>query len=262
MDKKKLLGIIFGCIGGAIVLSIIIIAIVATRDAGNKTKEDINYGTIIEEAGQSLDLSEYNGKNITLRKGGQYILSGDYNGSIIVDADSDVLLILNGVNIYSAKTASIINLQDKPLTLALVEDTTSTLVGGSNAKYGAAIYSSGDIIFSGGNGGIVVAGRIASNLPVISEKNVEVNSGIVIFTARTGMDFGKILTKEKKLDFDLTKDIKSGSIISIANSSQETICQFTTKADLNKLYMVADYLEEEKYFIYADDELLASGVVK
>lgn len=103
-----------------------------------------------------------NGSTITISEGGEYILSGEWNGTIIVNAPSDteVILTLNRANITCNTDNPIyIASADKAIVKAQ-SDTTNTITDGristnSSTDSGGAIYSKSDLTI-GGQGTLTV----------------------------------------------------------------------------------------------------------
>lgn len=75
------------------------------QEFGNPNEEKTEKETKASDvdAGQevlnsNIDLSQYN-SNITITKAGEYTLKGEFKNAVIVNAQSDVTLILDNVNI-------------------------------------------------------------------------------------------------------------------------------------------------------------------
>jgi len=88
---------------------------------------------------------------------GDYLLTGEWNGRILVDADKKdkVRLILSGVTVNSTDSAAIFALKADKLTLTLAEGTENVILSGKNLiteedeELDAAIYSKTDLVING-----------------------------------------------------------------------------------------------------------------
>lgn len=153
-----------------------------------------------------------NGSVISISEGGEYTLSGEWNGQIIVNApsDSEVILTLNGVKL-SCDTDNPIYIAsaDKAIVKAQ-NDTTNTIIDGristnSSTDFGGAIYSKSDLTI-GGQGTLTVTSTYNNgihtkkdlkvqklNLTVTALNNalkgndsVEILSGVIKLTSTNG----------------------------------------------------------------------------
>lgn len=138
--------------------------------------EDIDEGTIVTES--EIDLSDYS-TNITINEAGEYVLSGDFEHSVLINAESDVTLVLNGVNIQNEVTAAIVNISTNDLTIIIEENTTNTLSDGGSSEYDACVYSNGNIIIEG-EGTLNVYGNQEEGEGIATEsKDITINSGTI-----------------------------------------------------------------------------------
>lgn len=144
---------------------------------------------------------------------GEYSLSGSYEGQLRVDtgeANGDVYLVLNGVELFCANDCAINATQSKNLRIVAADGTENTVISGTeadmamvnDASSGAAIFSEDDIHISGG-GALKVCGYInngiggkddisiesaalsviAANNGIRGSESVTVNSGSIAVTA-------------------------------------------------------------------------------
>lgn len=110
----------------------------------------------------TLDNRESNSENveisdttITIFKEGTYIISGEFEGQIVVNADSeeDVRLILDGVNITNLNGPAIYVQEADKVIITLVEGTINNIEDGSNyttsEDIDAAIYATEDLSING-----------------------------------------------------------------------------------------------------------------
>lgn len=82
---------------------------------------------------------------LTIKEAGTYVLSGDFTGSVTVDAlkDEDVRIVLNNAKIASTTTAPIQVVEANAVTISLEPGTSNTL---SDSAYGSATNINGDEI--------------------------------------------------------------------------------------------------------------------
>lgn len=111
-----------------------------------------------------IDLNTVSTPVLTLSAKGDYVLSGTYNGQIVVDAaeDDKVRLILNGVSITSPEGPAIYEKQADKLIITLAEGTQNTLTDGTpvtddDDTIGAALYAEDDLSVNG-SGSLTVNG--------------------------------------------------------------------------------------------------------
>ena len=106
----------------------------------------------VEGIGVSAD-----GTTITISNGGEYTFTGSLNsGQIVVDADSDVTLVLNGMSIANEKEETLY-IKNGDVTIKIVENTDNTITSGieetsekvSEDTNGAAIFAKDDLSITG-----------------------------------------------------------------------------------------------------------------
>ncbi len=127
---------------------------------------------------------------LTISKAGTYVLSGNLNGYVLVNAakTDDVRIVLNGVTITSTKTAPIQVYQADQVMISLEKGTTNTI---TDAKYGtatnaagdeitAAIFSKEDLIING-EGKLVVNAK--NNDAITSKDDLIIISGNIVVNA-------------------------------------------------------------------------------
>lgn len=123
---------------------------------------------------------------IKIENGGDYVLSGDYSGQIIVESEENVHLILSGVTVYNAM-APIYVKSAKNVCITLATGTVNTISDSSEYTYedgenepAAAVYSKDDLTINGDGELIVNANydkgiHSKDDLKIISGK-ITVNS--------------------------------------------------------------------------------------
>lgn len=137
---------------------------------------DIDEGQEITE--NNIDLSKYD-SNITITKAGEYTLKGEFKHSVLVNAEGDVTLILNGVNIQNNITAAIANIGTSELTIKLEDNSSNTLSDGGASEYDACIYSNGKLTIEG-NGTLNVNGNQKEGEGIATETNdITINGGTI-----------------------------------------------------------------------------------
>ena len=110
---------------------------------------------------------------ITITSAGTYVLSGSFNGQLLIDADKKDLihLILNGVSIECDYSAAIYGSQSKKIVITLAENTVNSLSDGISYVYenaeddepNAALFSKDDITLNG-DGTLLVSGNYADGI--------------------------------------------------------------------------------------------------
>ena len=126
----------------------------------------------------NIDLTQYS-SNITITKAGEYTLKGEFKHSILVNAESDVTLILDGVNIQNNVTAAIANIGESNMIITLADNTNNTLSDGGASEYDACIYSNGKLIIEG-NGNLNVYGNQEEGEGIATETNdITINGGTI-----------------------------------------------------------------------------------
>lgn len=146
----------------------------------NKTKEttanDVDEGQIVNST--QINLSEYD-SNLTISEAGTYTLSGSFKNSVVVNADGDVTLILNGVDIESTTTAAIANGTTNALTIKLADNTTNNLSDGGSSEYDGCIFSYGKLTIEG-NGTLNVNGKQEDGEGIATKScDLIINSGTI-----------------------------------------------------------------------------------
>ena len=186
----------------------------------------------------SLESSELklDNKSVEITKGGNYTLSGSItNGSVVVDTNSDVRLILDNVRIKSNDGPAIL-VNDANNIIIELKDGSKNYISDSdtysNIDYNGCIHSKSDLIFQG-NGSLEVIGNYKDG--VVSKDDLKFISGtysiksvddgivgkdsIYIVDGNFSIDCGSDGLKSSNVD-DITKgfinidggvfDIKSG----------------------------------------------------
>lgn len=142
-----------------------------------KTKaSDVDAGQEVLDS--NIDLSKYN-SNITITKSGEYTLKGEFKNAVLVNAESDVTLILDGVKIENTITAAIANIGTSELNIKLADNSNNTLSDGGASEYDSCIYSNGKLTIEG-NGTLNVYGNQEEGEGIATETNdITINGGTI-----------------------------------------------------------------------------------
>ena len=186
---------------------------VVNNDTGSKnTVENIDNTVNLDNSDEKIDWEsldsstlELNDKSVTITKEGTYTLNGTItNGSIIVDTDGDVKLILDNVTINSQIAPCIIVLSANNIVIELKENTINTLESGSsylNEEYDGVIYSKDDLIFQG-TGTL----KVTSNYKdaIVSKDDLKIVSGSYVINSKDDGIRGKDSVYILAGNFDIT----------------------------------------------------------
>lgn len=135
---------------------------------------DVEKGKEVTE--NQIDLSKYD-SNFTITKAGEYTLTGNFKNTVLINADGDVTLILNNVNITNELTAAMANIGKNALTIKLANGTTNTLSDGGSSEYDACLYSAGELTIEG-QGTLNVYGNQEEGEGIATETcNININGG-------------------------------------------------------------------------------------
>ncbi|MBQ9196858.1 MAG: carbohydrate-binding domain-containing protein [Clostridia bacterium] len=143
-------------------ISIPALAETAQADLSSLYKDrDVDSSWTNEDAAV-IDLSTLRDSVLTITKKGDYVLSGTWNGQVVIEAPEDdkVRLILNGVTITCPEGPAIYEKQSDKLIITLAEGTQNTLTDGAaitdgEDSIGAALYAEDDLSINGS--GVLVA---------------------------------------------------------------------------------------------------------
>ncbi len=133
-------------------------------------------------------------ENLTINKAGTYVLSGELNGSIIIDSQGDVKLVLDGVNISASNFAAIYIKNASMCTISLADGSDNYLSDGDTYtqidenNVDAVIYSKDDLILTG-NGSLTVNGNYKHG--IVSKDDLTINSGTYNVTVNSTGIVGK-----------------------------------------------------------------------
>lgn len=155
-------------------------------DLNTSVSDSAVYVTLSGSQAETTGELEVGDGYIKIENGGDYVLSGDYSGQIIVESEENVHLILSGVTIYNAM-APIYVKSAKNVCITLATGTVNTISDSSEYTYedgedepAATVYSKDDLTINGDGELIVNANydkgiHSKDDLKIISGK-ITVNS--------------------------------------------------------------------------------------
>ena len=164
------------------------------------TDYDESESTIIALSGSSAEISgsgaECTDGTLTISQAGTYILSGSFEGKIVVDSDdSEIKLVLNGANVTSSDYSALLIDNAKKVTLTLNEGTENSFADGSSYTLesdddntDAAIFSRADLTING-SGTLNVTGNYKHG--IVGKDDVVITGGVINVTAVSGGIYGK-----------------------------------------------------------------------
>ena len=196
----------------------------------NKSKEttadDVDAGKTVNS--KEINLSEYN-TNLTISEAGTYTLTGSFKNSVVINANGDVTLILNGVNIESTVTAAIANGTTNSLTIKLADNTINNLSDGGSSEYDGCIFSYGKLTIEG-NGTLNVNGKQEDGEGIATKScDIVINSGNINITSQddglnTGGSGGSITINGGKIYIKSNGDgIDSNGALTVNGGNLYTI---------------------------------------
>ncbi|MGN0144725.1 MAG: carbohydrate-binding domain-containing protein, partial [Clostridium sp.] len=189
--------------------------------SGNGTERIDKIDTYIE-LGEEINLNgitagvSISDNIITIQTGGTYCISGTLDdGQIIVDAkDSNVNLLLNGVEITSSSSSPIFIKDSEKTVIALADNSENIVNDSENYVYeeestdtpDAAIYSKDNITFIGSSGSLIVNGNY--NDAIKGKDDLVIEGGNIIVNAVNDGITGKdsLLVTDGNLTIDAGKD--------------------------------------------------------
>lgn len=179
-NKDKIIIFILEAFLVAIVLALTIPTQNNIKDQTSKDKVILDKSNII--AYKNVNLSEEK-SDITITEGGSYILSGTFSNSVIIDTEDEVELILDNVEINNSKTATIIGLNAKKITITLADQSINKLSDGGNSEYDSCIFSNAPLEFNG-SGTLIVNGNQNEGEGIATEaQTITFNDGIYQITS-------------------------------------------------------------------------------
>lgn len=155
-------------------------------DLNTSVSDSAVYVTLSGSQAETTGKLEVGDGYIKIENGGDYVLSGDYSGQIIVESEENVHLILSGVTVYNPMSPIYVK-SAKNVCITLATGTVNTISDSSEYTYedgedepAAAVYSKDDLTINGDGELIVNANydkgiHSKDDLKIISGK-ITVNS--------------------------------------------------------------------------------------
>ncbi|MGH1506201.1 MAG: carbohydrate-binding domain-containing protein [Acidimicrobiales bacterium] len=122
-------------------------------------------------------------ETISITQGGTYTLTGEGTGSVVVETDEDVVLVLDGVNIVSDSGAAISVLSANNVFITLAEGSENVLEDATtrtDTEINGTIYSDADLSISG-TGSLTVVANYEDG--IVTKDDFVLASGTVVVTA-------------------------------------------------------------------------------
>lgn len=160
------------------------------------SKDNVDIGKIVNT--KNIKLDEYD-SNITIDKGGEYNIEGEFNHSIVVDSTEKVTLNLNNVLINSDITAAIGNKGTGELVINVLDGTTNVLKDNGSSELDGCIYSTGNLTIEG-TGKLEVYGNQEEGEGIATtDANITINGGEIYIECNddginAGGDNGGLIT--------------------------------------------------------------------
>ncbi len=170
------------------------------------------------ENAEQIDIT--GSEDITIDHEGTYELSGELNGSVIVDCSGEVKLVLNGVSIQSDDFASIYIKECDKCTITLKDGSENVLSDSSEYtlmdenNVDAVIFSKSDLVFNG-TGSLKIQGNYKHG--IVSKDDLIFIDGTYDITATSQGICGKDCVKIK----DGTFNIESGKDSIKSNNDED-----------------------------------------
>lgn len=215
-----------------------------------KDKVDLDKNNSVNA--QQIDLNSQN-TDVTITKGGSYEISGSFNHSVIIDAENeDVEILLNNVEITNEKTAAIIGLAAKSLTVQLSDGSENTLSDGGNSEYDGCIFSNCELIFKG-NGKLTVNGNQNEGEGIATEAaDITINSGTVVALGSDMIELPENSSKQNTVAFTLNQNIARDTLVSLW-TGEEAVISFIAPKGFKTIIISSDKIVGGDYRLYSAD---------
>lgn len=215
-----------------------------------KDKVDLDKNNSVNA--QQIDLNSQN-TDVTITKGGSYEISGSFNHSVIIDAENeDVEILLNNAEITNEKTAAIIGLAAKSLTVQLSDGSENTLSDGGNSEYDGCIFSNCELIFTG-NGKLTVNGNQNEGEGIATEAaDITINSGTVVALGSDMIELPENSSKQNTVAFTLNQNIARDTLVSLW-TGEEAVISFIAPKGFKTIIISSDKIVGGDYRLYSAD---------
>lgn len=171
----------------AALLTLVIVGAGAIIFSGS---DDIQNATAVKNASIVADITL--SESITITEGGSHVITGTLaDGQIVVDTnETDVILVLNGVDITNNSGAAIYVQSAGNVIIELAENSTNLLAQtglDSDEEEKAALYSTSDLIITGDTGAsLVVQSTVADGISSNDDLTIE-NATVVVDSVDDGV---------------------------------------------------------------------------
>lgn len=162
------------------------------------TSEDVQIigeGSTVTITGEGAESKK---GNVTITQAGTYVLSGNFEGQILIEAEDNdfVHLVLKGADIACTDNAAIYGSQSGKIVITLAKGTENSVSDGEEYKYAdaeedepnAAIFSKDDLVING-EGSLIVKGNYEDGIR--SKDDLWIASGDYDITAKADAVNGK-----------------------------------------------------------------------
>ena len=154
--------------------------------------------------------ARFEGSTLTVFRGGEYTLSGELGGNIIVDVPKSekVHIVMADLGVYSTDTSALYIKSADKVTLDAAEGTNNTLVDGEEyarekgAEPSACVYSADDIEICG-SGKLSVIGNSKNGIE--SKNDVRISGAVLQITAARNAVKGKDSVRISAGEINITK---------------------------------------------------------
>ena len=173
-------------VGGSILTAYFL---VGSSDSSTTTQTTASTMTV-DTASSDIDWSKLPTTNVsltdsgyTIKEAGTYVLNGSSTGSVTVNSEGNVRIILNGVTINSTSGAAIVVAAANNTVIELASGTTNTVSDSatrSDEEIDGAIYSADDL-FIQGDGTLNVTANYADG--IVGKDDLTMTSGTLHVTA-------------------------------------------------------------------------------
>ncbi len=151
------------------------------------------------DSATTIDLSKKSASKVTISEAGTYILTGTYNGQIVVNVgDEDkVQLVLDNVTLTNSESAAIYVQEGDKVFITLKDGTTNKISSSASFesadeetgdKVNATIWSKATLVFNG-EGSLTVTSDNGSG--IVSKDDLKITSGTLKVTAKNKGIVGK-----------------------------------------------------------------------
>ncbi len=159
---------------------------------------------------------------------------------------------MNNVEITNEKTAAIIGLAAKSLTVQLSDGSENTLSDGGNSEYDGCIFSNCELIFTG-NGKLTVNGNQNEGEGIATEAaDITINSGTVVAFGSDMIELPENSSKQNTVAFTLNQNIARDTLVSLW-TGEEAVISFIAPKGFKTIIISSDKIVGGDYRLYSAD---------